>query len=297
MFGWKKKEVIGNFVPFVSDEKINEFKQLMEKCIREKKLKDQEVVRTRKDGSEGIFLLNAGTITGQQILVLIEDITEVKQYEHKLEKSIKEKEILLAEIHHRVKNNLAIIAGLIELQKDRIDNGQISHLLNETQNRIFSISGVHELLYEAENFSEISLSDYIDQLIDRLQRTYQDSEKEVQISKNLNSFSVNINQAVPLGLLLNELITNSFKHAFGNTKDPEIRLTLEESGGRITSEYTDNGSGMAPSQFEKENSLGLNLIRTLLNQIGADYQIDSKHSGFCISFTFEIGDKGSQSNI
>ena len=300
MFGWSREEAIGSFIPFVQDNNISEFKQLMQDCIEEGKLKDQEVKRSRKDGSEGIFLLNIGTIDRdeKQMLVLVEDITEVKKYEQQLKESLDEKEILLAEIHHRVKNNLALIAGLIDLQKEQVGNQQIQQLLNETKNRVFSIAGVHEQLYNTPNFSDISLSAYIDQLLDRLQDTYENRNREVHIAKSLNNFSVNINQAVPFGLLLNELITNSYKHAFGGTDEPRISLKLRKSNNKISFSYQDNGPGLNKSEFQQRNSLGLNLIRTLLAQIEADYKIDSAdNDGFDISFTAPYESKGSQSTL
>ncbi|MGD8428073.1 MAG: histidine kinase dimerization/phosphoacceptor domain -containing protein, partial [Balneolaceae bacterium] len=299
MFGWKREEVIGNFIPFIREENIEEFERSMHNCIKEGGLKNQEVTRKRKDGSKGIFLLNVGMISGhEQMLVLIEDITEVKQYQKELKRSLTEKEFLLSEIHHRVKNNLAIIAGLIELQKDRVSDRQIANKLNETQNRIYSISGVHELLYEADNFAEINLEKYVDKLLDRLQQTYQDPERGVIISKELDNFSVNINQAVPLGLLLNELITNSFKHAFEKTEHPRITLKLKKSGRKITIIYRDNGKGIDDAVLEDISSLGINLIKNLLSQLNAKYELeDSGSQGFGISFTFQTGEKGSHSNI
>lgn len=298
MFGWKQHAVLGGTMPFVKDENREQFKKLMRSCIEDGELKNEEVIVTRKDGSEGIFLLNVGMINQdeQQMLVMVEDITELKQYERKLEQSLEEKEVLLSEIHHRVKNNLAIVAGLISLQKESVNNEGISHLLNETQNRIFSIAGVHELLYKTETFSEICLSDYIDRLLKQLQDTY--GSQSVQFSKSFNEFNVSINQAVPFGLLLNELITNSYKHAFNHTKDPKISLDLKESDGTIEFTYKDNGKGLSENDFETMNSLGLTLIRTLLRQIEADYKVDnSNHDGFNISFTSSHLKKGAQSNL
>lgn len=299
MFGWEREEVIGRKLPFINDKNIDEFNQNIQRCIEQQDLKNQEIQRLRKDGSIGTFLINVGMISDQgQMLTLIEDITEVKRYQKELKKSLEEKEFLLTEIHHRVKNNLAIIVGLIELQKERISDTQLMHQLNETQNRIYSISGVHELLYQADHLAEISLGEYINKLLNHLQETYQGTDRPVLISKHINSLSVNINQAVPLGLLLNELMTNSFKHAFTNVQTPKITISLKEIGDDIAITYSDNGVGLQASTFEEQNSLGLNLIRNLLDQLGANYEISGpEENGFKIAFTFSITEKGSHSNL
>ncbi|MDY6868868.1 MAG: histidine kinase dimerization/phosphoacceptor domain -containing protein, partial [Chloroflexota bacterium] len=213
-----------------------------------------------------------------------------------LAESLHEKEILLAEIHHRVKNNLAIIIGLIELHKSEVTENELSFILNETQNRIYSISGVHELLYETENFSDISFNEYIEKLVHRVQQTYGSDERKITISRDLHSFSVNINQAIPLGLLLNELITNSFKHAFRGMENGRIYIGLEESDDSIAIIYRDNGSDFDVSRFEKADSLGLVLIKTLMQQLSAGYSF-MDNDGFGIRFEFPISNKGAHANI
>lgn len=210
--------------------------------------------------------------------------------------SLNEKEVLLAEIHHRVKNNLAIIIGLIELHKSEVTYEEVEFLLNETQNRIYSISGVHELLYETENFANISFNEYIGKLVDRVQQTYGSGSRKVRIRKDLQGFNVNINQAIPLGLLLNELITNSFKHAFNGRDYGEIDINLEEIGNSVAITYRDNGSDFDVSRFKNADSLGLTLIKTLLDQLSASYSF-LDNEGFGMRFEFPINDKGAHSNI
>ncbi|NGP88592.1 histidine kinase dimerization/phosphoacceptor domain -containing protein [Fodinibius halophilus] len=299
MFGWQAEKVIGEHLPLINDDELKDFKTLINESLQEGGVKNKQIKKTRKDGTEGLFMLNIGMISGgEEMLVLIEDITEIKNYQQKIKKSLNEKEFLLTEIHHRVKNNLAIIVGLIDLQKDRISDERVIPILNETQSRIYSISGVHELLYQADDFTEISLAEYIDKLLDKLQQTYQGTERPVLISKEINSFGVNINQAVPLGLLINELITNSFKHAFSDTQIPKITLSIDQKDGYINIHYQDNGKGMSPQVFENKNSLGLNLIRTLIKQLNAEYKLDTDcESGFGLHLEFPVSQKGAHSNI
>lgn len=298
MLGWKKEEVINRYLPEVIDVKDKVFSKLMTQSLNNGALVNKEITRKRKDGSTGRFRLNVGTITEgeKQMLVLLEDISKEKQYESKLEKSLHEKEVLLAEIHHRVKNNLAIIIGLIELQKEEMADEQTAFLLNETQNRIYSISGVHELLYQTENFSEISIGEYVDNLLDRIKMTFKKEGSNVTIRRDVNSLHVNINQAIPLGLLLNELITNSFKHAFKGREAGEIWLELHEKNDSFEVFYKDNGIGLDQSVFENASSLGITLIKTLLAQLSADYRIE-QGEGFAIRFQFPIKDIGPHSAI
>lgn len=298
MLGWKQEEVQGNFLPHITHEYKEDFKRIMEDIKRNEGVSNYEVRRKRKDGTERLFRLHVSNVIGEeeQMMVLLEDITKEKEYEQKLKKSLDEKSILLSEVHHRVKNNLAIIIGLIELQNEEVLDDETKSNLYETKNRIYSISGVHELLYQTDNFSEISFVQYINELVNRLQQTYDDSNNPVTIKKNITGLSVNINQAIPLGLLLNELITNSYKHAFNGADNPEISLILVEQDGFMEIQYEDNGNGFDVEIFDKASSLGVTIIKTSLSQLSADYEIFS-NPGFSIRFRFPVQHKGAHSNL
>lgn len=298
MLGWTAEEVKDTFLPTVAKDHIREFGSLLDKLKEEGRLTNIEVNRKRKDGTEGQFRLNVGTIDSseEQMLVLLEDITKEKEYEKKLKMSLREKEVLLAEIHHRVKNNLAIIIGLIELHKEEVTEDKTSALLNETQNRIYSISGVHELLYQTDSFSEIGIDEYIDKLIERMQLTYQGDKHRVNIERNISSFHVNINQAIPLGLLFNELITNSFKHAFNGVENATISIEIIEKSDLLEVTYEDNGKGFEAEVFDQTSTLGITLIKTLMKQLSADYTLHDS-SNFGITFRFKVKEKGAHSNI
>lgn len=298
MLGWKQSEVIGKFLPQVTDEYQTSYQGLMKEIKEKDGLSNREVTRKRKDGSMRTFRVNISKIIGdeEQMLVVFEDITKEKEYEEQLESSLEEKKILLSEIHHRVKNNLAIIIGLIELQNEEVEDEATKLNLFETKNRIYSISGVHELLYQTENFSDISFSDYINQLVKRLHDTFKSKKNSVKIKKSISGLRVNINQAIPLGLLLNELITNSYKHAFSGIKNPEIRLNLRQDNGFVEIEYMDNGVGVDYNEMQKSPSLGITIIRTSLKQLTAEYEY-IEHDGFGIKFRFPENLKGAYSNL
>jgi PAS domain S-box-containing protein len=301
MLGWTKEEAIGRFIPHVTKKSEEEFNQLMSQRLKEGDIRNKEVIRTRKDGSPVHLRLNVGRIvedqrTDPQMLVTLEDVTKEKEYQKQLEDSVKEKEVLLAEVHHRVKNNLAIVAGLIDLQKQGLNNELLEALLEETQNRIYSIAGVHELLYNTDSFTEVTFDKYILTLTERIKQTYKSPEQDISIDYEFETKPIGINQAIPLGLLLNELITNSFKHAFQGRKKGRIGIALHEKNDQIKVVYSDDGKGMKDSDFDSSQTLGVTLIKTLIVQLDAEYELDTTN-GFSFSFTFAKGGTGSHSGI
>ncbi len=301
MLGWKQEEVIGRFLPHVGEEMKAEFKQLMSINLKEKEIKNKEIIRFRKDGSPIHMRLSASQIIGngsenKQMLIIAEDITNEVEYKKQLENSVHEKEVLLSEVHHRVKNNLAIIAGLIELQKEGLSDENLQLILRETQNRIYSISGVHELLYNTDSFTEITFGEYAVKLIDRIRDMFDSPGKNVVIEHKFDSRRLNINQAIPLGLLVNELITNSFKHAFNGRNDGKIYISLQEKEDLIQVVYEDDGKGFDKDLFDQSNTLGVTLIKTLVDQLNAEYNIESD-SGFRFTFSFELTGRGAHSNL
>ncbi|HBX67354.1 MAG TPA: hypothetical protein DEG32_14795, partial [Balneolaceae bacterium] len=300
MLGWTQEEALGKFLPHVPDNQKEHFEELMKIGMDEGKIKNKDIVRFKKDGSPIYLRLNVSQIIGdssenKQMLAIVEDVTKEKEYKEQLENSVHEKEVLLSEVHHRVKNNLAIIVGLIELQKEGLSDEDLKIILNQTQNRIFSISGVHELLYNTDSFTEISFEEYAIKLIDRIRGMFESRGKHISFKHEFNSTNLNINQAIPLGLLLNELITNSFKHAF-DKGEGTISISLREDKGEIKVIYKDDGKGFSDDIFESSTTMGVTLIKTLLDQLGADHKLETE-SGFSLTFTFKVKEKGSHSNI
>lgn len=223
------------------------------------------------------------------------DISPRKDQEEVLKDALKEKTTLLAEIHHRVKNNLAIVSGLLELQSMEVDP-EHKLPLQRSINRIHSIAMVHELMYETERLSSVNIKHYLDQLIPAIKRTMQ-SKKQVEINLDLEEHQLNINQAIPLGLLFNELLTNSFKYAFLKTFDGKIDILMEVVGKKITFCYKDNGPGFSKEQdFSNTPSLGLSLIHAQLGQLHAKYEVET-NGKFELRFEFDISERGPHSNM
>lgn len=220
------------------------------------------------------------------------DITKEKQLSEELTQSLNEKTILLQEIHHRVKNNLAVIIGLLHLQSFHSKNDEVSIFYDEMSNRIKSIADVHELLYSSDTLSKINLKTYIEKLFNNVLSVSNNiSPPTPNISIN-DDFEMNINQAIPLGLLINELLTNSVKHAFKEIDEPTISFSVTKKASDINIVYSDNGIGLNIERQSSPNSLGFTLINTLLEQLDSVYSF-TNNVGFGIEFTFTLFDHNS----
>jgi two-component sensor histidine kinase len=231
--------------------------------------------------------------------IFFRNITNRKLREKKLEDSLQEKETLLIEIHHRVKNNLAVVSGLMQLQAFNSDNEALREHLNASVNRIKTIASIHELLYSSTSFSKLDTGEIAKKLINELIQSF-----EVKATLNtkfeLQSVKLNINQAIPLSLIVNEVVTNILKHAFTGKEQGTVTVFISESDQTVTLRIIDNGKGLPkgfPDNFET-NSLGLLLIETLSSQLNADYSYETKNGETHFTLTFEKKEiKGSSSAL
>lgn len=220
-----------------------------------------------------------------RVLVVAENITDRVETQKLIEENLHEKNVLLQEIHHRVKNNLAVVSGLLELQSYNVTDEQSKFILNKSTNRILSIAKVHEMLYESENFNKIPFNRYINELSAIILDSMNQEEKVIHFQTEINVEYISINQGVPLGIIFNELITNSVKYGFNGSGENRIQIEVQRQDNTFYVTYSDNGSGIADFQQASTKSLGFTLIRSLLQQIEADfsYQTDQK---FELSFSF-----------
>lgn len=204
------------------------------------------------------------------------DISDRKKAEEQIQNSLQEKEILLKEIHHRVKNNLHIISNLLDLQSDYIEGQKVQELFADSQNRIQSMALIHEQLYQSENLGLVDFSEYINALIDNLFCSYSDRESLIKPIINVEAITLNLETAIPCGLLINELVTNSFKHGFPNGESGEICIELhQDKQEKIHITIKDNGIGIPPDfDWENSSSLGLKLVRILSKQLKAKIDFD-----------------------
>lgn len=216
-----------------------------------------------------------------EFLIMVRDITTRKQAEAKLRESLHEKVALLAEVHHRVKNNLQIISSLLNLQAYKIEEPQVRRALEDSWTRIDSMALVHEILYQSRDFSSINFAEYLNHLIHNLFHTYnlQGDRIQLQIQADRH-ITLNLDQAIPCGLIVNELVTNAFKHAFQTDAAPASGDKLfvylsQDSHQRIQLSVGNTGNSL-PADFNphKTRSMGLQLVNTLVNQLEGELLVE-----------------------
>jgi PAS domain S-box-containing protein len=220
-------------------------------------------------------------------VVRITDITEQHEINERLKSSLHEKEILLAEIHHRVKNNMAVISGLLGVQSSYVKDEQARTLFEESRNRIHSMALIHDKLYQHEAFAKIDFCAYIGDLVSYIRSSYDPGTSDITFSVSCNDIYLDIKQAVPCGLILNELISNAYKHAFKDKEKGEIKVACTKMGERFTMMVSDNGKGFdLMTALEAPSSLGLTLINGLIEQVSGAVK-GSHHDGTAFYLSFE----------
>jgi two-component sensor histidine kinase/CheY-like chemotaxis protein len=196
--------------------------------------------------------------------------------ESNLKKSLEEKEILLKEVHHRVKNNMQIISSILKMQERLIDDPKLKSVLGESQNRIRSMALIHENLYRNENLANIQFKNYVQALVNTISRSYSNQQRVVSFSFDMEDVFLPIDIGIPCGLIINELISNAFKHAFPDRATGNIRISLAHEGnGAYCLSVADDGIGINNSfSPEKANSLGMRIVYKLVEQIEAKLTYD-----------------------
>ncbi|MFC1549560.1 histidine kinase dimerization/phosphoacceptor domain -containing protein [Nitrospirota bacterium] len=221
-----------------------------------------------------------------KLIGIMFDITEQKNAEEKIEASLKEKEVLLKEIHHRVKNNMAIITSLSSLQSRQLKDEEAVRILKEGRDRIRAMALVHEQLYQSDNLSDISVKQYLVRLVENVAKSYTLKDREM-IRIQCDDLRLNIDTLVPCGLIINELLTNSLKYAYDTPGAGAITVSMKQSGDNVCSLMVrDQGKGF-PAEYDLENqgSLGLQLVRSLASQLEGTLSINNEE-GVSVEFTF-----------
>jgi two-component sensor histidine kinase len=220
------------------------------------------------------------------IFSLVHDISDRIEKEKELEASLKEKNILLAEIHHRVKNNLAVVSGMMQLQAFETDNETLQGKLFDSVVRIKSIASVHEILYQSNSFSDLNFSETVEKLVENISSTLQ-TTIPVEISYDTDPINLDINKAIPAALVINEVVTNAYKHAFTNKKQGKISFKISDTNGSVEIIIQDNGKGIEHTDLENNQSLGMQLIREISSQIYGQYTYRKGKNGTEFRLTFE----------
>ncbi len=284
------KELNDAFMNQFSEKEREHLNILVAKSITDKTPYSSERKVIDVDGKEkwirgtGIPVLDENGIPFK-IEGIVQDITEQKVIQQVIEKSISEKETLLKEIHHRVKNNMQVISSLLNLQANIIQDEKLKEILHDSKERIHSMAVIHDLLYRNHDVSMINFSDYISQLANELRASYSRTEKEISLKIDMPSVHYEIDLAVPLGLIINEILTNAFKHAFTEQNSGVVEIFLNRVNDKTSKlQIVDNGKGFNPSLIESNQSLGMMIIENLTNQIDGELDLRSNPGGT----TYEI---------
>lgn len=290
MFGYKQNAILGIDLDelIVPKEEIEEVRPLS---------RGQDVFtltkkrKTRAGDLIDVFIYGVPVVLEGETIAMYAiymDITDRIQVENRVKQSLKEKEVLLAEIHHRVKNNLAVITGLLELQYHNLKSKEAKNALRDSQMRINSMALIHEKLYQNDTLSDIDFGIYIKELVGVIVQSHTEKGKKVDIKMKSDPVQLPIAKAIPCGLIINEIVTNSMKYAFPkNQENPTIDISLTRQGQRAIFEISDNGTGLEkPFEDIGKDSLGTLLIRTLTKQLEADLTVDGSEG---TSYTFSFG--------
>jgi PAS domain S-box-containing protein len=213
----------------------------------------------------------------EEVSCIAHNVTEKKLIQQRVQQSLKEKDVLLKEVHHRVKNNMQIISSILNLQSSYVTDAYTLALLKESQNRIKTMAYIHESLYQNKSFTSVNFSEYIQTLSSNIIQSYVISSEKIDLILNLEKISLNLDLSIPAGLIINELITNAIKHAFPNLHKGKILLNLKSENNMVYLEVKDNGVGIPPElDYNNTNTLGLQLVNTLIDQLGGEIKFNSK---------------------
>jgi PAS domain S-box-containing protein len=291
--GYKRGEVLDKTLEFLYGPKtdyedINRVRKSMEKW----EVCEAEMLHYRKDGSE--FWVSTSFIPVQSKdnghshwVVIARDISQRKKYQEDLEESLTEKSILLAEIHHRVKNNLAVVSSMMQLQAFEEGNEEVQKKLLDSTFRIRTMATIHEILYQSGSFSKLIFTEITDQLVQNIDEVFSNGKK-IECQVKSDKVELNINQAIPCSLIINEVITNIYKHAFQKREEGKIDVSLKTDGENIAIRISDNGRGLPKGfNFEESGSLGMNIIKILTSQLDGKSHFKSSEKGTIFELIFK----------
>jgi PAS domain S-box-containing protein len=282
--GLKEEEVIGRLCHEVTHHRQdpcgppNDVCPLME-TLRTGKHAVEEHVHYQKDGKKIFVEVATSPIWEEgrvvQVVHVARDITERKRSDDQIRASLKEKEILLKEIHHRVKNNMQVISSLLNLQSRYTTDEQHLALFRESQNQIRSMALVHEQLYQSKDFGNVDFNEYLQELVNGLIRSFGIHSRRITFNIDVKDVSLGVDSAVPCGLIINELISNSLKYAFPDGRRGEILIRLQKEDNRFVLTYHDNGVGIPDNiDFENSKTLGMRLINALVDELDGKLTLD-----------------------
>lgn len=213
------------------------------------------------------------------------DVTQQKNQLEQIQDELQEKQTLLSEVHHRVKNNLAVIIGMLYMQGEQENDTRLQKRLQESMNRIQTMATIHDQLYQNESFSHIDFRQNLCHIVSHVTRIHQDGER-IEAEYDCDPVSLNVNQAIPCSLIVNEVISNCLQHAFGPGEKGAIRVSLKQQGDQVKLDISDNGCGLPDKLPGAKQSLGMSLIEALTQQLKGDFDYRSSGKGTCFSLRF-----------
>src|SRR6056297_2034486 len=245
-YGFSVDEVIGKTPRILkSGAQSHVFYESFWETIQSGVSSEGEIVNRTKDGDLVTVHYSTNPIIDDDghhlgYISIQDNITSRVEMENKIRRSLKEKNVMLAEIHHRVKNNLAIVSGLLELETHDRDDEQTIEFIRKSQTRIKSMAIVHEKMYQSHNLSSVNLNEYVEELTETIRINWLNNSGDVTFDLSIGDVDININQAIPLSLIIHELITNAIKHAFGLRQQGRVSVSINEASGCITLSVSDD---------------------------------------------------------
>jgi PAS domain S-box-containing protein len=276
ILGYTPEELVGKPpFPMAEPDDAGRIRDALAGNARGEIVEGVEIRVRRKDGSLGVLdcvglpVMEEGRVAGVQLVC--RDITERTRAEAELRASLEEKEVLLKEVHHRVKNNMQVVSSLLSIQASKIEEEPTRELFRESQHRIRAMALVHEKLYRSGNLASIEFDEYARSVSEELAHSYGRGGAACTI--DADPFSLGIDQAIPAGLVLNELITNAFKHAFPDGNRGSVDVSIRIRGEEVELIVRDRGVGLpAPDTLTQARSMGMVLIRSLAGQLGGSIE-------------------------
>ncbi|MDO5835848.1 MAG: PAS domain S-box protein [Methanobacterium sp.] len=291
IFGWKRIEVLGKPLPFLNENKGTGYENIMHGVLSGEFKSDLELECARNDGEQIYTMMATAPLLNvdnniQGVMATFADISDMIMAEKQIKASLEEKEVLLREIHHRVKNNLQIISSLMSLQSEYTQEPETLKMFQESKNRIRSMALIHEKLYQSGDMAHIDFGEYLKSLVEMLSTFHKEKKDDVKVHLNCENIFLEIDTAISLGLIVNELVSNCFKHAFPMDKKGEIGINLSRISEGYLLEVADDGVGL-PEGFDLESTgtLGLLIVQTLTMQLKGSLEIETDNrTSFCLSF-------------
>jgi len=302
MTGYTFDEVVGKTPDFLNgpETDLNKLEEMIS-TMNNWEASESELISYKKDGktygsSTSMVPVADGNGGYSHWVAITRDISDRMRYERKLKETLHEKETLLSEIHHRVKNNLAVVSSLMEMQAFGESNKDVERKLLDSTLRIKTMASIHEVLYQSGSFSKLDFSEVVEKLLANIEIAMNIGQ-EISNTIRKDPIDLNINQAVPCSMIINEVLTNIYKHAFTDHDKGEIAIDLFEKENWLFLKICDNGIGL-PDDFNAEeyNSLGILLIKTLTNQLQGEFTYIGSEKGTTFELKFEKSDRGGVSN-